>query len=470
LIERYGSLERTTTLRKAALSFMMLIVVLSETALATSFSPYPEQCIADPSGRYYVVVKRKNKGDEIDGPVTLTIAEQRNGSPPVKSGSARHPNGESFRATVDPNIRVRVGDIVHGRIDLDRPPAKILVSSTGKGIVTLDVYGLNAIGPHAGENDVVIYSLMGERLHQKHRRALFTERQRRGFPRSDGDVHWLLCCWLDEARDHLIIVSPSERPQLRSITSVSLTSGEVREGGLESIDLAIAERNPHALTPALDLAYELNRSGSQASLPGILEDQRLPLSQRLRAAALLASLGDLRGKKLISTTVLRGAHTEADAADFWQEEVAYAIQHCIELLGEDALPLLKKTLELNGLAFSNPLRKAFTSLGRSGVPTLISVLENDLNVGAQLEAANCLGFIGPEAEEAVPALINALHKTATEQRGMSTYRLDGHAAWALGHIGNKAKAAIPDLEQLANDTDADEYVRDSARRSLAEIK
>jgi HEAT repeat protein len=168
-------------------------------------------------------------------------------------------------------------------------------------------------------------------------------------------------------------------------------------------------------------------------------------------------------------TVLIGTEAEAGSPKFaLGGEVYYAIQNCTEVLGADALPLLKKTLQKNGRAYSFAHVHAFRSLGRKAVPTLISVLEDDHNLDAQLEAATCIGFIGPDAAEAVPALIKALHKKAKKKEGILTVRLNTHAAWALEHMGEKAKKAIPDLEILAKD--ADEDVRWTARSALAAIR
>jgi hypothetical protein len=74
-----GEIRRWTLRMMAALA----VVSFSETARATSFVPYQERCVADAKGRYYVVVKRRDKGA-----VTLTIAERRRGSPPVRSAMA----------------------------------------------------------------------------------------------------------------------------------------------------------------------------------------------------------------------------------------------------------------------------------------------------------------------------------------------------------------------------------------------
>jgi hypothetical protein len=448
-----------------------LFLFCGEIARATSFSPYPEQCIAASNGRFYVVVKRKDKGKQTCsyGPVSLTIAERREGSPPVRSISADRVDGDISTATVSANIRVREGDIVHGHIELEQPPKVILVSSTGKSIVTLDVYGFNNLGPKAGENDLVIYSLKGKILHRKVRGSLFDQADRDRFPTLDGVLSWLCDSWLDEKRNHVVVVGNCKRvhPESRPIITADLTSGEVRKAGPDLIDRAITERNPSALSQALDLAIDMKLHGSKASLPGIVEDEKLPLAARLRAAFLLASLGDRRGARLVSKTVLIAAEAGSPKIEA-QEEFFFAIRHCTEVLGEEALPVLKKTLQNNGSTYSFALYEAFRSLGKSAVPTLISVLEDDGNLESQLVSATCLGYIGPEAEKAVPALIKALHKKGVKKWGSLLLRLDTHAAWALEHLGEKAKAAIPDLEQLAKDANQD--VRDSARSALAAIK
>src|SRR5262249_44997454 len=152
-------------------------------------------------------------------------------------------------------------------------------SSTGGSIVTVDVYGFNDLGPKAGDNDLVIYSLNGKVLHRKGRRSLFDGGARSGFPRLDGVLVWLYAAWLDEKRDQVVIVgqSPPGRPESRPIVTVSLASGTVRPGGPDLIDRAIVERNPQALSVALELAKDMKLRGCKASLPGIMEAGEVPL-------------------------------------------------------------------------------------------------------------------------------------------------------------------------------------------------
>jgi hypothetical protein len=375
--------------RKIILCVGTAILLLGERAQATSFNPYREARVTDSNGRYYVVVRRRegSKQSFPYGPVTLTIAERRAGSPPIIGASAEPMKfGDYFVPTGDPEIQVRDGDTVHGRVDLDQPPWQIFVSSTGKGIVTIDVYGFNDLGPGVGENDLVIYSIKGEVLHRKARTALFDAETRQRFHRHDGVLFWLGQSWVDEKRDDIVIIGPPTQDEVgpRPILTVSLTSGAVRQGSAEVIDRAICERNPEALSAALDLALEMKLAGNKACLPGILEDEKLALYQRLQAAVLLASMGNRLGAGLLTKTALMGVHEQAGSPKFVHAgEVSYAIEHLPELLGEDALPILS------------------------------------------------------------------------------------HAAWALERLGEKARPAIPDLEQLARDGDED--AKEFARRALIAI-
>jgi hypothetical protein len=250
--------------------------------------------------------------------------------------------------------------------------------------------------------------------------------------------------------------------------TVGFTSGTVRKAGAEVIDRAITERNPGGLWSAIDLAEERKLTGSKTAWPGILEDETLSLRIRLQAAVLLATVGDRRGAPLLSTTAVMGAgeraagHPDAEHAS----QLGYAIEHLPDLLGDKALPMLRMTLVKAGHFAAHD--HAFKMLGRGSVPTLVSILDDDRAFDAQLDAASCLGSLGPEAEEAVPALIRALHKPRGKKHGVIFVRLDSCAARALAHIGPKAKAAIPHLVQLAKADD--EEVRDSARRALDAIR
>jgi hypothetical protein len=148
-------------------TFCLAVAVLSlgELAQAATFGPYCEERYTDAGGRYYVVVSRREKHKEAHqfGPVTLTIAERRPGSPPVRYAQVWPTKvGDFYVPTQNPAVCVQAGDVVYARIDRDLPPRDILVSTSGKGIVTFDSWPYNDFGPSLEANDLVIYSLKGE--------------------------------------------------------------------------------------------------------------------------------------------------------------------------------------------------------------------------------------------------------------------------------------------------------------------
>jgi HEAT repeat protein len=95
------------------------------------------------------------------------------------------------------------------------------------------------------------------------------------------------------------------------------------------------------------------------------------------------------------------------------------------------------------------------------VPALIEALKNkDLLV--ILLAARALGEIGPKAEKAVPALIETLKDKDLNVRGS--------AVRALGKIGPKAEKAVPALIEVFMDKDEEENVRKAAQEALKKIQ
>jgi HEAT repeat protein/beta-lactamase regulating signal transducer with metallopeptidase domain len=92
------------------------------------------------------------------------------------------------------------------------------------------------------------------------------------------------------------------------------------------------------------------------------------------------------------------------------------------------------------------------------VPALIDYLKNPKSP-SRGNAANALGAIGPAAKEAVPLLIEAVQE---DDRAVSI-----SAAWSLGKIGPAAKPAIPALLQALSD--AEPIVRLQAAAALWRI-
>jgi hypothetical protein len=109
--------------------------------------------------------------------------------------------------------------------------------------------------------------------------------------------------------------------------------------------------------------------------------------------------------------------------------------------------------------------------GKHGVPTLVRMLDHS-EARMRSEAASALGSIGPDARDAVPALIRAL---SDDDHGSKEY---GHgpplfvcrsAAEALGDIGPDAAAAVAALQQLC-ERSSREIVRETAARAIDKIR
>jgi hypothetical protein len=95
---------------------------------------------------------------------------------------------------------------------------------------------------------------------------------------------------------------------------------------------------------------------------------------------------------------------------------------------------------------------------KEAVPALIEALQDE-EWDVRHAALGALGEIGPEAKEAVPALIKALRDEHPYTRQ--------DAALALGSIGAEAKEAIPALIEALEDND--EYGRQDAALALGSI-
>lgn len=103
--------------------------------------------------------------------------------------------------------------------------------------------------------------------------------------------------------------------------------------------------------------------------------------------------------------------------------------------------------------------RAFIVLGPSAkeaVPDLIKVFEASSSGESRTATADSLGWIGPAAQAAVPALQQAV--------GDSDSKVRASAAWALGEIHAYAPACVPVLIGALSDPDA--WVRLSAAHAL----
>lgn len=275
-----------------ALSTGMLLAWPS-VSRADSYARFSDYVRVDPTGRFYAVVKAIPGGPADPGrgtPVEILLAERAIGASPAKPA----------RGNGSPDVEVREGDTLHGRVELKRAPSQIVLSSAGLGFVGLDVRGYNFAWPGERKrtNDAVVYvTQAGEVNFRKDTLDLFDDGEMNLFRATAGGVWWRGGGWFDEARKQFVIVSAEmeSKPKQRLFRVLNLDSGELSKGGPELVVTALKEVNHGALETALDLAAELELQAAQPHLPGILTDGELPPGVRSRAAVALAALGNSQG-------------------------------------------------------------------------------------------------------------------------------------------------------------------------------
>jgi HEAT repeat protein len=163
---------------------------------------------------------------------------------------------------------------------------------------------------------------------------------------------------------------------------------------------------------------------------------------------------------------------------------------------KDAIPAIRQAIrdaeahEEGGTCRSFALFEPLTKLGSDAVPLLVEFLE-DKDVSFQLCSAHALGRMGAGAKAAVPALMKALKSDAPAVRGEAAQALwkieqstagvpvlaallkekarypAESAAQVLGEMGQKAKSALPELEEALSHEDY--FVREVARQAIRNI-
>jgi len=122
----------------------------------------------------------------------------------------------------------------------------------------------------------------------------------------------------------------------------------------------------------------------------------------------------------------------------------------------------------------------------------IEMLEGT-NLSAKLSAINAVGKIGPEAKDAIPALIETIRQTRNHDKKIllgcnyallamgkeivpymisllkdDEWEMRRGAAWILGEVGPEAKDAVPALTEALNDSNPE--VRTRAAEALKKVK
>jgi hypothetical protein len=374
----------------------------------------------------------------------------------------------------DLDVVVRKGDAVLGRRAVNNPPGTILISSTGLGVVLLDLYGFNFTVASGKNPALTVLSRNGTPRYSKSLHDLFDGETRVNFPRTGSGTFWLDHAWIDEQRKEIVIVGRKDgRQGTPPLAVVGFEKGSVRSGGVQDVLQAISSRNRGALKSALEVAMRMNLKQARRHLPGILSDRALPLDARLRAAVFLSRLGDKSGAKLLVRAARTASHGLLEHPDWEDLEFEryfdlydYSVKHLPELLGARALPVLSEVARR--VDYPVVAAQAFSRLGRAAVPTLVAMLADETDPNGQLFAAGVLEKIKPPTRRGVAALTRALRSSSRSPRSWLDLTLRGVAAEVLGEMGPAAKSALPSLSRLLHDDNED--VRTAAAEAIRKIK
>ena len=432
--------------------FLLSLIVggmLISAAFADSWVSWRDQRVVSHNGKYYVVMQRTG-GPKVAGqwgPVDFIITERRQNSPPVTPAHSTieeldeydPEKGFIYEITSNPQVSVRDGDMVLGRGKLKRPPLEILISSSGQGFATLDVYGYN-YADTTTKHAVIIVSNSGEIRHRLSLDDLFTKKQLESFETSAGGMWWCEGGWIDDRRSQVVVVATITQfgGELHPLVvkTVDLGTGKVNEGEESTIVRALEQRNGAALELALYATAKHRIPESTQYLPGILGDESLKLRARLRAAVALALTGDRRGGELMTRSAL-------EASDAQQ----YAVRHLPTVVGDDAAATLCVVVEKFGDLRRDDAWYAMRKVSaEASVPRLIELLRERKSSACVDFAIECLGDKGAASESAVPLLVDILKNKPSTDRSEWTQRL---AAMNLEDIGAEAKLALPELAWLA---------------------
>lgn len=449
---------------------LLFLFVVGYRAGADTYSAYPDHREVDPSGKYYVVIRR-NGGPRFDDKIvracTMTIVECARSSPPIYA-AATYPRFEDGSYVIDRNkdVEVRAGDTVRGTCKLDAAPFQVDISSSGLGIVAVDVWPYNMSDFNGiSKNSVIFLTMDGQIKFRKDLLELFG-RDKSLFSRTESRVEWLSRAWIDEGRREFVIVSTEiiggGATRQRLLRAIDLGSGKIRVADASDVMRAIPDAlivgDYGKLNDVLHLIEGMNLRQAKPFLIKVYANDKVPLFSRLRAGVVLSRFGDNRARDLF-------ANTAVDQGNDLQE---YATELLPDMLGRDALAALLTVIQQKGNRIDSSVGSALKKLGPEAVPLLVRMLNDVRNPSGQFDAIEVLAMMGPDSKAAVPSLVQALRWKTQVKVGMFVMRIDKTAAWAIGQIGPAAADALPGLSALDNDTD--ESVRQTAREATNLIR
>ncbi len=365
---------------------VILLTLIAAPVMADSWLPFKDKRVVSPTGRTYVVIRRDDAG------IAWELWRRAEGAPPMKDATAddahRLRNGTGGPIDHDP------ADQLIGRGHVNQRPLRVRVLDEPAAFVLFEKYG------NIGYGDALIYvdGRRGIRFRRK-LEELFDAETCSAFKSSVSSIWWHQGIAVDEELGRILVVAAGDR-----LSQVDCEKGAVSTPEKEALLRGFRRGTVEERKLCIEAAARLKPEGLHAEALAIAADDGESEPIRLRAAVAVRRSG---GREDFAPLFLSAAGKDRPG-----EVRSFAVEHLAEVVGEDALPMLRRLVR--GTAENdvwNSAQTAFVSLGEKAVPTLIEMLlEEGESADYRGGAAHALGRIGSPA--AIDALLGA---TATAE-------------------------------------------------------
>lgn len=262
----------------------------------------------------------------------------------------------------------------------------------------------------------------------------------------------------ENAFDKLIILLDDEDPAVRRNAAAAIqVSGPLNDDPIPPLTKLL---NDADLTVRAQAVHTL---GIYCSDDGILQ----AVISKLDDESSLVRVGAAAGLELAGPEAKSVIPKLFEMLNDEDTEVRRKVIHALIAISPEDPEVTMKLIERLGFAEEEQehiVIHAFAKIGpyaEPAVPYLIDILMWHKRPDLQKDAAYALGYIGPAASQAIPALIKALDDPDGGLRW--------NAATSLGLIGHDSEEALTALQKTA-DNDANDEVRLAAKNAIEMIK
>jgi len=407
--------DRARRAATVALAFVCCGAMPSVASVPDSWMPFSNKRVVAPSGKRYVVVRKKGRG------ITFELCERRAGVAPIEPATASSMN---LRGRPQPDISRDPKDRLVANGSYKQMPMQVLLADGLDGFLLFDKYA------NVGYGEVITWiDGNGKAVVEHSLQDLFGGRPK-GTTASVSSLWWSRSVWLDARKRSAIVLT---------------SAGELREVALADGEVSVPKRSrlldwamhgsPDGRATALELIAEGDVDGCRKAMPlvsGTFLDRSQPRALRLRAGWILQRAGAAEGVKELYLESVRGGEGIAD------EDMRFAVRHLGQVLGDDALAVLRDLMRGKAGAVWGEAYQAFAAMGEPAVPTLLEMLaEAEESADYRGGAAHALAEIGSLA--AVPALREALSSGSDYVAGAARGAL-GRTFWK---VVDRAWAKVP---------------------------